>query len=163
MPNWCYNHVSITHSDAEKIKQMEAATKENKLFETFAPIGEWDYGTAIDQWGTKWDASVNDVYILSANELELSFDTAWAPPIAFYDKLVEQGFEVSANYEEDGMCFIGRYSNEEGDICIDYNFDDEDWAEQVEDDELLSVLKEKYESYLEWKEDSESDYDEEEE
>ena len=151
MPNCCYNHATISHSDPEKIKQMQSAANEGNLFETFAPIGEWDYMKAIEQWGTKWDANVNDVSSLSANELELMFDTAWAPPIAFYDKLVEQGFEISANYDEEGMAFIGRYSNEDGDVCFEYDFDDENWRLDIDDDEILSLLEDKYESWLDWK------------
>lgn len=72
------------------------------------------YDFAIGEWGTKWDISnggsdykiekVNDGYSVT-----LSFDTAWSPPINFYDKLVELDFKVDAMYYEPGVNFCGQY------------------------------------------------------
>jgi hypothetical protein len=46
----------------------------------------------------------------------LSFDTAWSPPINFYDKLVELEFEVDAMYYEPGVNFCGRYYDGQDEI-----------------------------------------------
>ena len=43
--------------------------------------------------------------------LSSSFDSAWSPPVALYEYLVAQGFEVSANYYEPGMDFAGEWVN----------------------------------------------------
>jgi hypothetical protein len=73
------------------------------------------YDWRVHNWGTKWD--VNDVHVdyftqepdkASAN---FHFDSAWAPPIAFYDHLTELGFEVKAYYYEPGMAFCGKYED----------------------------------------------------
>jgi hypothetical protein len=58
----------------------------------------------------------------------LSFDTAWSPPIEFYENLEEQGFRIEAFYYEPGMAFCGVYE----DGCDD-QFDiegDSDWVEK---------------------------------
>ena len=47
MPNWCFNWASFRHEDVDKLQQVESAMSENNLFETFAPIGEWDHYKAI--------------------------------------------------------------------------------------------------------------------
>ena len=74
------------------------------------------YEYAHANWGTKWDASVYDYHTDVDGQLYISFDTAWGPPIVFYDKLGEMGYEVEAFYREEGMAFAGKYS----DGCDDY-------------------------------------------
>jgi hypothetical protein len=46
--------------------------------------------------------------------LHTSFDSAWAPPVNAYDKLVAMGFGVNAMYYEGGMGYAGSY-DEHGD------------------------------------------------
>jgi hypothetical protein len=43
--------------------------------------------------------------------IEVSFDSAWAPPLGIYALLEEQGFQVEATYSEPGMAFVGRWIN----------------------------------------------------
>ncbi len=107
MPNWCSNWASIRHEDPEKIRQFQSAAAENNLFETFAPIGEWDYNKAIEEWGTKWDINGADVSSVAPDNksIEVFFDTAWGPPTGFYEKLTEQGFVIDATYHEPGICW----------------------------------------------------------
>ena len=110
MPNWCYNVVTVSHEDPAMLDKVESALKEEKLFETFAPIGEWDYVTASATWGTKWD--VSGVFTrVSENESVLSFDSAWSPPVPFYAILESLGFYVRAMYYEPGMAFCGIYED----------------------------------------------------
>lgn len=66
------------------------------------------YEFCIAEWGTKWDVE-GEVMSESPNELTVFFDSAWAPPIKFYEKLEELGFVVHALYYEGGMCFCGEY------------------------------------------------------
>jgi hypothetical protein len=80
--------------------------------------GSWyDFNTA--NWGTKWDVNSDNVEIQDANTLTASFDSAWAPPINAYEKLMELGFEIEAFYYEPGMCFVGKWVDGEDD-CIEY-------------------------------------------
>ena len=72
------------------------------------------------------------------------FDSAWTPPIAAYDALVNRGFGVEAFYWEPGCGFAGEYLNGE-DNCVEYSniseipshiievFDIEDWSEDEEE------------------------------
>lgn len=72
------------------------------------------YDFAIGEWGCKWDISdgggdykikkIKDGYTVT-----LSFDTAWSPPINFYDKLRDLEFDVNAMYYEPGVNFCGQY------------------------------------------------------
>lgn len=163
MPNWCGNWVSIRHADPEKIKQMQAAVSEGNLFETFAPLGEWDYAKAVETWGTKWDAHDADVQNITQDgqAIDLYFDTAWGPPTGFYDKLTEQGFDVDATYHEPGMCFAGHYTSENGDDSYEYDFSNENWRDEIGDTDVIDLLEGEYESYLEYQEDEEEDGEEE--
>jgi len=111
MPNWCYNNVDITATTEEGkalLYRVSTAEAADGFFEMFRPIGEWDYNVALEKWGTKWDVEVMDVDF-DGTTLSTSFDSAWSPPVALYEYLVEQGFEVSGNYYEPGMDFAGRW------------------------------------------------------
>ena len=111
MPNWCYNNVDITATTEEHkdlLDRISRAETADGFFELFRPIGEWDYNTALEKWGTKWDVEPMDVDF-DGTTMSTSFDSAWSPPIALYEYLVEQGFEVSANYYEPGLDFAGEW------------------------------------------------------
>lgn len=157
MPNWCSNWAFIHHDNPEKIKQMQAAVTENNLFETFVPLGEWDYAKAVETWGTKWDANGAEVQHVSddGNGVSLYFDTAWGPPTEFYNKLTEQGFTVDATYHEPGMCFAGHYTSENGDDSYEYDFSNENWRDEIGNVEVIDLLESEYENYLEYQESQE--------
>jgi hypothetical protein len=76
------------------------------------------YDFCVNEWGTKWDTECHsvDIYEEHPDTLEAVFDTAWAPPVPFYEKLERMGFQVEAKYYEPGMGFAGMYS----DGCDDY-------------------------------------------
>jgi hypothetical protein len=77
--------------------------------------GNW-YDYCVNEWGTKWDVG-GDGYEPSdrgPNATAMSFDSAWAPPIAAMEKFQALGFLVTLYYYESGMCFAGIYS-EDGD------------------------------------------------
>lgn len=73
------------------------------------------YDWRVHNWGTKWDASDCNVDRFTPEPGKFSanfhFDSAWSPPIAFYDHLTELGFEVTAYYYEPGAGFCGKYEN----------------------------------------------------
>jgi hypothetical protein len=87
---------------------------------------DW-YGWALANWGTKWDfgAEEGDAVTVDegSNEVSLGFDTAWSPPIAFYQAMEDKfGFHVRASYFEPGMSFVGEYEGGSDDY-FDYDED----------------------------------------
>ena len=90
--------------EQEKLEMLQDANRDSHGYK------DW-YDFCVSEWGTKWDA--NNITINSDSDqlMELIFDTAWSPPLAFYDRMVEQGFEVSAYYYEPGCSFVGHWDN----------------------------------------------------
>lgn len=120
MPNWCENDVTIRHSDPAAITRVRDAFKDGRLCMEFIPTadGKWNYDFSVANWGTKWDVG-GDVIDETGDEIVLSFQSAWSPPIKLYNKLVELGYEVNAFYWEPGMAYAGIY--EDGtDDCYGY-------------------------------------------
>lgn len=99
-------------------KQSEQTEKEKANIEKYG-FANW-YGFCNANWGTKWDVGGEYATIeeMDKNELFLSFDSAWSPPIEAYGKLIEMGFEIFATYYEPGCDFIGEYENGE-DHCFE--------------------------------------------
>jgi len=119
MPNWCLNNATITHDDPTKLNELLDAYKRGDLMEHFLPTpkdenGELDkdwYDWRVGNWGTKWDVGGEDAFYSDNPEgLVLSFDSAWSPPVDFYQFLKdEHGFDIRASYFEPGMAFCGDW------------------------------------------------------
>jgi len=121
MPNWTANSVIITannNAQQNKIKELHDRmfngdeTFLDGLFEYFVPSSKGDdwYQSNIDNWGCKWDA--REVVLEESDEttyIQLTFDTPWSPPEAFYNNLTKQGYTVEATFCEQGSDFIGYY------------------------------------------------------
>jgi len=132
MPNWCLNNVTINHDDPAKLNELLEAYKRGELMEHFLPTpkdenGELDkdwYDWRCDNWGTKWDVGGEDAFYSDNPEgLVLSFDSAWAPPIMFYEFMKRRhGFDIRASYFEPGMAFCGEWID-----GMDNYYDDGDW------------------------------------
>jgi hypothetical protein len=78
------------------------------------------YDWCCDNWGVKWDFGRESpdcpaAEIQTADDgslyVTLGFDTAWAPPLGFYEHLHTLGFHVKAYYFEMGMGFVGSSTN----------------------------------------------------
>lgn len=179
MPNWCYNNVTVSHENPEMLKRFFDAGERGELFEEFVPTppelleavannqehpenlrkhgySSW-YDHHVGEWGTKWDITDQSFHTLDENKETVygSFSTAWGPPIAFYDKLVDMGFKIDAEYTEEGMCFCGTYDNENGEEYYEYDFDNENWRDGLPQS-LVEQLEPSYDMYLEYK----KEYDE---
>lgn len=122
MPNWCDNSLSLT-GKKEWIDAlvMVLETDDKEIFEHLRPFinnGEDWREWCCENWGTKWEA--NDVVVVSRDEecIKLSFASAWSPPIALYEYLVKNGWDVEAYYFEGGCNFCGQFVNGE-DSCYD--------------------------------------------
>jgi hypothetical protein len=99
---------SLGEGDAQKeLEAKQAANQEKHGYATW-------YDFCINEWGCKWDVGGDDANVNEGhfNNLTMSFDSPWGPPIQAYEKLEEMGFKVRAYYYEPGMAFCGIY--EEG-------------------------------------------------
>ena len=138
MPNWCNNSVTLRHKDPAMIQRAQEALASGTLLNEFFPcpaeLHEHDspirdealserflkeygakdwYDWQVKNWGTKWDVGTDGLMQrLDEHTLEASFDSAWAPPTAAYEKLTDLGFYVKAYYNEPGMCFCGVWEGD---------------------------------------------------
>lgn len=149
MPNWCSNTLVLQHSDPAMIVRAAEAVKADRLCAEFVPLGgdglhEWNYDLAVENWGTKWDVSQTEVIDQFENSISVAFESAWSPPIAFYDRMVEMGFEVNASYFEPGMGYVGKYIDGEDE---EYEIDPEDLSNIPEELNEIWGVTEMYEDW----------------
>jgi len=137
MPNWCENRLTIQGDkavlDEIEVKHFRDTTDGAELdFNTIIPypqeckdadareskemgfasvFSEEGYNWCCNNWGTKWNAKSTSSLRVDDNELEVTFDTAWSPPIpvvlAFSTLYPQLVFELQ--YVEYG-CGFGGYS-----------------------------------------------------
>jgi len=133
MPNWCSNNITI-QGPTETIRQLwEDAQTANHytvveddvevekvgfgLLNAMVPIGDWEYGKAVETWSTKWDISDQGLEFKDNGDgtalITGWFDSAWAPPIGAYNKFLDDmdNCSIEASYYEQGMDFAGFYSD----------------------------------------------------
>lgn len=144
MPNYCDNTLSISHSDLTKVNALEAEmSKKNEQGHSMAelfqflrpnPSGEWNYDWSVNNWGTKWEAGIIDWERSDDDTIWISFESAWCPPTALYDYLVEEGWNFEAYYNETGCAFCGKYTSEAGDDYYEYDFSDRSTLEVIPQD-----------------------------
>jgi hypothetical protein len=149
MPNWCDNSIEIRHADPAMLDRvmkakdgflMEFFPTPQPLIDTargyFGPdkekeqqeqmeknikeygYSDW-YNWNVANWGTKWDVNFDTINRVDDHCVSGTFQSAWAPPLQAYDKLMELGFSIDATYDEPGMAFCGRWVNGD-DQYIDY-------------------------------------------
>ena len=149
MPNWCNNHVILSHKNKEMIDRAVKAAVEGKFLGEFIPcpaelldttagygdesnqnkresnlekygFADW-YDWCVNNWGTKWDVGAeNGIERINDTSLEFSFDSAWSPPTTAFEKLCGMGFEITAYYNETGMAFCGKFEGEGENTFDDY-------------------------------------------
>lgn len=170
MPNWCNNSFSIT-GNTESIKDLwEAAQTAGPdgnfgLLNAIAPIGDWDYGKAVDTWGTKWDVSDEGLEFIDNEDgtacITGWFESAWAPPIGAYEQLADDfdSCVIECSYHEPGMDFAGFWTSEGDDEYCD-NLTDQCELPEDERSDLFNRLDEEYalvENYEMWREEEMAD------
>ena len=150
MPNWCNNSLTVTGDEATLVKLAEAAAQ-GEFCATVLPIGEWDYGTAVETWGTKWDIT-DDQAEVADGQLTMNFDSAWSPPIGVYEALFEmEGITgVYASYFEPGMAFGGEWDDGDDRFV-------EDIAEEIKRGNPLARELDDQWSISEWYDDDDED------
>ena len=86
------------------------------------------YNWCITNWGTKWDLS-SDTSIDEDTDsiLDISFDTAWSPPVAWLEKVAKDypQLKFELKFEEGGMAFAG-YQKYIGGKLVDDDYTGED-------------------------------------
>ena len=111
------------------------------------------YDFCVNEWGTKWEigADGNPAQDIPGG-LMLGFESAWSPPIAAYEKLLDMGFEIEAMYFEPGMAFAGIWDNGRDDYYDYSGLDSAGIAEALpaELDEAFGIS----ESAAEWEEEN---------
>ena len=119
MPNWCDNTISISGPTSSLEKLIEAIDhKGDNLLETMNPIGDWDYGLAVEAWGTKWDVSTDNLHYEEGDPgimlIYGSFMSAWGPPLEAFMHFAKEhlGVHVEISYFEPGMAFVGDWDSE---------------------------------------------------
>ena len=162
MPNWCYNHLTITgekkNLDRIKFRLEDIEKKDNVSPGIFMALvgrdqsidlheyenGGW-YDNNVTYWGTKWDVSYNESGVeYNDDTITMSFESAWSPPIPFIQHLGRLfNVECELYYEEPGCDFCGKsyYNNENGLTEEDYTynegrfyFDKENFFESIDGD-----------------------------
>jgi hypothetical protein len=117
------------------------------------------YDWNLTHWGTKWDVGADYEYEIDPLDpltITICFDTAWSPPIEFYEAMTDMGWTIKGYYYEPGMSFCGLFDdgvNEEYDIN-----GDADWV----GDHIPSAIDEMFaisESMSQWDEEKQMDDD----
>lgn len=124
MANICENNLIIL-GDGKQLKEFSKKTQTKKLVFTLEKLvptpkaylkkeDERWYDWRVKNWGTKWDvypdsASRDDYDYETDNEINIDFDTAWAPPLEWLKKVskIFKKLIFVIHYKETGMGFEG--------------------------------------------------------
>lgn len=120
MPNWVECELIINSKDKIALEDFAKKTKnekENSLlsFNSLVPIPKeqeenWYHWNVIN-WGTKWDLIPEETQKYKTNKrtYKYYFDTAWAPPIKWLEKVGElyPTIKFKLKYDEPGAGFKG--------------------------------------------------------
>ena len=162
MPNWCSNNLVIRGS-VETLSQLKPVLETGEgLLEAIKPIGEWQYGDAVEAWGTKWDVSTEGLQFTDNGdgtaEIEGYFDSAWSPPVEAFQQLAEDwdSCYIELKYFEPGMGFVGVFDSEGGDAY--YEGVDDLLDTTAEEDSVLHELLEDF-NVSEWYDTDEEQYE----
>lgn len=152
MPNWCNNTIKV-QATKERIDEFEKFLNENdgkEWFTHFRPLPEelindgW-YEWSINNWGCKWNCDANDWQRIDENTISFWFDSPWGPPLALYEFMVDEEFDVRASYHEEGMAFVGEFVDG-FDNCYEYeDLDSLDFIPEhlIEDWNLRDLLEDR--------------------
>lgn len=112
---FCFNAFLPTPEEILKIGY-------SRLFDSEMDGYRWN----LDNWGTKWDIYHDKITLAETgweegcDNLFLSFDTAWSPPLAWFQKIVQHFKTLTflLHYEEPGVFFAGDAAGEDGVYCL---------------------------------------------
>ena len=162
MPNWCTNTLTITGNKNSISDLWVTASLKEGLLEAIKPIGEWEYGNAVEAWGTKWDVSLEGLEYTDHGDgtasIEGWFDSAWSPPIEAFNTLAGDlnSCYIQLKYFEPGMGFVGVWDSEGEDT--EFN-NIEELLEDDEQDPQFKFLVEEF-GIEDWYDSGEDMYEE---
>lgn len=142
MPNWCDCDLNVAGENAKAFLDHVNTDESNFDFNRIVPqppevLASLDvpsadplwYAWRVDNWGTKWNLSNDDVEMIAAaaidriddHEAQLQFQTAWSPPTPVVLKASKlfPNTVFTLEYFECGMCFSGKFVAENGEIVED--------------------------------------------
>ena len=128
-------HWTVEHYEADKAEHYALVKRAG---EAKAETGYADWYTwANNEWGTKWNMDVVSYTfdpLYDPNTINISGNTAWAPPIALLEKVSQKfGVKVSIAYVEEGMDFVGAsviidgVTHDSSGSILDYVSEGFDW------------------------------------
>lgn len=92
-------------------EQLALEAQEEANIAAYGYANWYDY--CVDEWGTKWDVGAEDhdydPLTEGSTQTVIWFESAWSPPLAFYNKLRDLGFHVQGYYYEPGIGFCGTW------------------------------------------------------
>jgi hypothetical protein len=178
MPNWCYNRIVLTSDkeNIDKLDAFLKEKNGEDWFDFFLPTpselndvtspnrdgnsaeqlrlkygaSDW-YDWNVSNWGCKWNCSAQNVERYDENTISFTFDSPWAPPGTLYRRIADGEFgeyDVTADYLEEGMGFVGRFSDGFDDY---YEYTDLESLDEIPD-EIVDQwnLREQLEDQAEW-------------
>ena len=101
------NDPDLTTWSRDREDEIEAKKKAMKDKYGYESWYDWN----IAHWGTKWDLCEPSLSRVDDNTVVIACDTAWSPPIAAFETMVENGYQVKAYYFEGGMMFAGVWED----------------------------------------------------
>lgn len=187
MPNWCNNSIEIVGPREKIRALWAQAQKDQEqgggLLRGLRPEPEYGdeednqtmpnwWNWRVENWGTKWEISNEGLEFEEDQDGNFDngtgkpyariigwFDSAWAPPVdacAFYSD-ANPDVRITLDYHEPGMCFVGRFTAEDGVTNDDYmeygGFDSNTVRDEIgeEMDDFWNIS----ESMAEWESDNE--------
>ena len=150
MPNWCDNYIHL-EGPSEEVKKLQEDFSSKGMLETLSPIGEWEYMTAVNTWGTKWEISEDEVQHFEFYQdgddwahLSGPFQSAWSPPAEAVRTFLDNNpdFTATLMFYEPAMDFAGTLDESVtiSDKSDDYWIMDPNGIELNEDSEEYSNL-----------------------
>lgn len=128
MPNWCENCIVIEGVSDDIQTFIKENIKDGELdFSLSVPrpenAAEYCLEWNISHWGTKWNAYDCDINCLNNNNvLEISFITAWSPPLAWFKYVASKYSTLRFDifYAEEGCDFSGKSTYDNGQSIIEH-------------------------------------------
>ena len=135
MPNWCYNSLSLNHSDDEYLQQvgkqlLSVINKDNLVSMDYEMLDDKVVISLFDILCPNYDIkqfrpNISHIDVDSkTHTIRIVFDTAWMPPIEMYNHLLNNDWIIDALYHEPNSEFCGSFTNEKGDEMYEYDSND---------------------------------------
>ena len=110
-----------TTSPLRKLEGEDDEQFKERMAENVRLYGAEDwYRWQIDNWGTKWDAKDTIVEQLDETNFNVRFNTAWSPPIDWFEKVIPMypQLEIDLIFDEESQDYCGRMTGKDGEIDL---------------------------------------------